>query len=104
MRRANGDLLALEQDEEVLIPIWSSKDTAVRYKTLNPQLNIFWPVELKKEMMKRVAGGPGDKERTGFILFAESSPTAELDSGRRVALDDLFANGVQTHKSAAAHS
>jgi hypothetical protein len=103
MRRANGDLFAVDVRGETLIPIWSSVEAVARYKALNPELMFFWPVKLNETIANRVIGGAGKQGESGFFLLSEDTPDADLNEGRRVALEELFPRGSKSVQSAPAH-
>lgn len=90
MRRANGDLLALEIDGAERIPVWSGEDAVARYKARNPELALYWPVKLDSSTVKKIEGGLGKEGMTEFLLLTTDANDADLTTGKRVTLQDLF--------------
>jgi hypothetical protein len=88
MRRANGDLLAVEIQGKLRIPIWQDPDAVNRYKALNPELVFYWPVKLDRNVAKRITAGLGREGE--FLLLPADAPDARLDDGKPVKLDALF--------------
>lgn len=94
MRRANGDLLAIEIDDALRIPIWPGRDAVARYKALNPELALFWPVKLDPTTAKRLTNSPREEGTTQFLLLSTDSPGADLMAGKPVTLLELFPEGT----------
>jgi hypothetical protein len=90
MRRANGDLFTLEAEGERCIPVWPSKEAAVRYKARNRELLVFFPVRLDRSILLRAAAGPQSLALPRFLLLPEDSPDANLYEGRPVAIEEIF--------------
>lgn len=104
MRRANGDLLAVEIQGKLRIPVWSSEEAVARYRALNPELVCFWPVTLNESVADRVTRGLGSEGTTEFFLLSETAPQADLEDGRPVSCQELFPGSSQSSQSASAHS
>ena len=95
MRRANGNLFTREINGELVIPVWSSRETVARYKERNPELRIFLPARLDRPTIKRVTGGFGIEGSTQLFLLSEDAPDAYLDEGRLIAMEEII-SGDQT--------
>ena len=96
MRRADGDLFTEEINGKVNMPIWSSEEALARYKERNPELMTFLPTRLTRPLIDRIAGGLAGEGTTGFFLLAEDDPNANLDDGRPISLEEIFAEGEPT--------
>ena len=95
MRRANGDLFTVEVGGRPLIPVWSSRDAAARYRERNPELLTYVPARLDDALVRRVAG-PGGERHATFFLMSEDAPDANLSRGRIVSANDLLPAGDLT--------
>lgn len=90
MRRANGDLFTVAIDGQPVIPVWSSRDAAARYRERNPELLTYVPARLDDTLMKRIASRLSGEGHATFLLMSEDAPDANLYRGRIVSADDLL--------------
>jgi hypothetical protein len=88
MRRANGDLFTEEVQGKIRIPVWSSRDTADRYKARNPELSVFLPTRLDRLLFNKIK--TLREESAGFFLLLEEDPNADLYEGRLIMPDEIF--------------
>jgi hypothetical protein len=93
MRRANGDLFTREINGKLVLPVWSGRDSVVRYKERNPALRIFLPARLDRSAMKKVTSRRGTEGMTQFFLLSDDAPDAYLDEGRLITLEEIFPEG-----------
>lgn len=93
MRRADGDLFTEEINGKVNLPVWSSEEALARYKERNPELMTFLATRLTRSLINRLASGLAGEGPPGFFLLAEDDPNANLDDGRPISLEEIFAEG-----------
>ena len=97
MRRANGDLFTEEVQGKMRIPVWSSRDTADRYKARNPELSVFLPARLDRLLFNKIKTlQEGSAE---FFLLSEEDPNASLFEGRPMKADEIFPGKEATSAS-----
>ena len=90
MRRANGDLFTVEVNGRTVIPVWSSRAAAARYRERNPELLTYVPARLDDALLRRVASRLSGDGHATFFLMSEDAPDANLNRGRVVSADDLL--------------
>ena len=88
MRRANGDLFTEEVQGKMRIPVWSSRDTADRYKARNPELSVFLPARLDRPLFNKIK--TLREESAEFFLLSEEDPNADLYEGRPIMPEEIF--------------
>lgn len=103
MRRADGNLFTEETNGKLSIPLWSSEEALARYKERNPELMTFLPTRLTRSLLDRLGSGRADEGTPGFFLVAEDDPSADLDEGRPISLEEIFPASERTLQPAEVH-
>ena len=87
MRRANGELFTLMQKGEVYLALWPTLQSAIHYKTRNPQLRVFLPASVTSDFgHKNLA--PLQKENMGLYLLADTND-AHFRDGQKISWEEL---------------
>jgi len=93
MRRADGTLFTEEKNGRSTIPVWRSEETLARYRERNPELITWFPARLTRTMLDRMRAS---QDATEFFLLGGDDPSAELDDGRPVSLQEIFPDSDRT--------
>lgn len=87
MRRADGTLFTEERNGRSTIPVWESEETLARYRERNPEFITWFPARLTRTMLERMQASQDASE---LFLLGGDDPSAELDDGRPVSLQEIF--------------
>jgi hypothetical protein len=80
LRRANGDWFALEDHEQLRVPLFHSSHDALMARLRNFGMLLFEPVALDTHLLATIA--PGDRSDVNFWIV--SDPFASLKRGRPI--------------------
>jgi len=93
MRRADGTLFTEDRNGKSTMPIWESEETLARYRERNPALMTWFPARLTRTMFERMRAS---QDATELFLLGGDDPSAELDDGRPVSLQEIFPDSDRT--------
>ena len=101
MRRANGELFTLTRDGREHLAIWPSLDSALRYKSRNPELLVFVPSLVTSPFCQKSLA-PLRQENMG-LFFLTDTGSARLRDGRKMVWQELEDSLTASLPSALAH-
>lgn len=91
MRRANGDLFTEVVNGRVRVPLWSSEDAVDRFKVHNPELMVFFAAPLTRSLVEKSRQKYGLDSAVEFFLLSDDAPSAQLDAGEAINIEEVFA-------------
>ncbi len=87
MRRANGELFTLMQKGQELLALWPTLQSAMHYKTRNPELRVFLPAAVSSAFgQKKLA--PLQKAKMGLYLLRDTND-AHFRDGQKISWEEL---------------
>lgn len=90
MRRANGELFTLTIKGHEYLAVWSSTQSAIRYKTRNRELLVFLPASVASPFGQKSLGLLR-KANLGLFLLMDDGH-ARLNAGRKISWEELDTN------------
>lgn len=83
LRRANGDALKIDVNGKEYIPVWDGEVAVRRSKRANPDLIVYVPVRLNRQLIERAL------PTLNSPLFLIDSRDLDLQTGRELSRDEL---------------